>query len=415
MRTRLPVILTALVVLVSLVVGPSSATARRAEDPKAERERVRAQQAEVASNLNVLKTDHAQLEEALRVLQENVTAQENLQREADNAALAAEQERAEADESVVKAEGEVSELKDDIAEYAVDAYMMPNDTEIDTMFGSNNLNEAVQREAIIERQAGNDADLVDRLNAKQDELSEMRDAARDAEADAKAKQQEAAERVEKVTAARDQQAEFEQKVAARIDEQIAESIRLGEKDKELSYKIALEQAALEARLAEQRERDRKAAADAQAAKNRRSGGGGGGGGPAPVAPAGSSGGISLSTVGGITVSSQIAGQLKAMLDAASASGVPLSGGGYRNPAQQIAVRKNNCGTSYYAIYQMPASQCSPPTAPPGTSMHEVGLAIDFNNCGSRSTACYQWLNGNAGRFGFYNLPSESWHWSVNGN
>jgi LAS superfamily LD-carboxypeptidase LdcB len=103
-----------------------------------------------------------------------------------------------------------------------------------------------------------------------------------------------------------------------------------------------------------------------------------------------------------------------MLDAASAAGVPLSGGGYRNPAQQIAVRKNNCGTSYYAIYQMPASQCSPPTAPPGSSMHEVGLAIDFNNCNSRSTACYQWLNANAGRFGFRNLPSEPWHWSVNG-
>ena len=55
----------------------------------------------------------------------------------------------------------------------------------------------------------------------------------------------------------------------------------------------------------------------------------------------------------------------------------------------------------------------PPTAQPGTSMHERGLAIDFDNC-SRGTAAYGWLSGHAGQYGFHNLPSESWHWSVNG-
>jgi len=79
------------------------------------------------------------------------------------------------------------------------------------------------------------------------------------------------------------------------------------------------------------------------------------------------------------------------------------------------VSGSHCGTSEYAIYSMPSSQCSPPTAPPGQSQHEVGLAIDFDNCSSRSTACYQWLAGHASSFGFYNLPSEPWHWSVNGH
>jgi LAS superfamily LD-carboxypeptidase LdcB len=407
MHKRLPALLAAIVLLVSLAVGPPS-SARRSEDPKAERERVRAQQAEVASNLDVLKADQSKLEEALRLLDENVAAQEGLQLEANKAAEAAERQRVAADDAVVKAEEELAKLRDEIIEYAIDAYVMPNGTEIDTLFGADNLNEAAQRDAIIEQQAGDDADLADQLNAKQDDLSAKRDDARDAEADAKAKKDEAADRVEKVKAARDQQAQFEAKVSERIDQQIAESIRLGDRDRELSYKIALEQAALEARLAEQRERDRKAA-EAQNSRGRQSGG------SAPVSPAGSGSGIALSTVGGITVSSQIAGALKAMLDAAAADGVSLSGGGYRSPAQQIAVRKNNCGTSYYAIYQMPASQCSPPTAPPGSSMHEVGLAIDFNNCNSRSTACYRWLNANASRFGFHNLPSEPWHWSVNGN
>ena len=45
----------------------------------------------------------------------------------------------------------------------------------------------------------------------------------------------------------------------------------------------------------------------------------------------------------------------------------------------------------------------------------LALAIDFANCSTRSTACYRWLSGNAAGFGFYNLPSEPWHWSINGN
>ena len=96
----------------------------------------------------------------------------------------------------------------------------------------------------------------------------------------------------------------------------------------------------------------------------------------------------------------------------------LSGGGYRDPAGQIAVRRSNCGSSQYAIYQMPASSCSPPTARPGRSMHEQGLAIDFTQGGStlrRSSSAYGWLQAHAAAYGFYNLPSEPWHWSTNGN
>ena len=82
--------------------------------------------------------------------------------------------------------------------------------------------------------------------------------------------------------------------------------------------------------------------------------------------------------------------------------------------EQIELRRQHCGSSAYAIYQASPSSCSPPTARPGSSMHERGLAVDFRNCSVRSTACYQWLAGNAARFGFFNLPSEPWHWSTTG-
>lgn len=119
-------------------------------------------------------------------------------------------------------------------------------------------------------------------------------------------------------------------------------------------------------------------------------------------------------VRGIVVDSSIGDELEALLAAAEAEGVVLSGGGYRDPAAQRRLRQAHCPDPVNS----PASACSPPTAKPGSSQHEKGLAIDFTYNGSliesRSSAGFKWLAANAERFGFFNLPSEPWHWSVNG-
>ena len=139
-----------------------------------------------------------------------------------------------------------------------------------------------------------------------------------------------------------------------------------------------------------------------------------GGGGLVVIPEGGGGPVQLATVGGITVAVALAPHLAQLLDAATSAGLRLGGGGYRSAAQQIALRQaNGCPD----IYTSPASSCRPPTARPGQSMHEQGLAIDFTCSGSlistRSSPCFQWLAANAGTFGLYNLPSEVWHWSRN--
>src|SRR5690606_34197909 len=95
----------------------------------------------------------------------------------------------------------------------------------------------------------------------------------------------------------------------------------------------------------------------------------------------------------------MAPNLEAMLAAAAADGLQLCGGGYRSPQEQIELRRQNCGTSDYAVYEMPSSQCTPPTARPGSSNHEQGLAVDFN-CGgslieSHSNPCFQWMDAHA--------------------
>jgi hypothetical protein len=143
-----------------------------------------------------------------------------------------------------------------------------------------------------------------------------------------------------------------------------------------------------------------------------------GGAAGGVAYEGTPGNVPLATVEGITVHAQIASQVAGLVQAARADGFSLSGGGFRSPQRQIELRRQNCGSSNYAIYEMPSGQCSPPTARPGSSNHELGLAVDFSCNGSlirsRSSSCFAWMAANAPSFGLQNLPSEPWHWSVNG-
>ena len=96
----------------------------------------------------------------------------------------------------------------------------------------------------------------------------------------------------------------------------------------------------------------------------------------------------------------------------------MCGGGYRDPGEQIALREAALRLVDYAIYEAPSSSCSPPTARPGTSNHEQGLAVDFT-CGGgtiveRQRAASSGCESNADSYGFYNLPSEPWHWSNDG-
>jgi LAS superfamily LD-carboxypeptidase LdcB len=125
----------------------------------------------------------------------------------------------------------------------------------------------------------------------------------------------------------------------------------------------------------------------------------------------------LSTVWGIRVHESIADKLLALLKASSRDGIRLGGGGYRSSTSQISLRRAHCGTSNWAVYHKPSYQCRPPTARPGASMHERGLAVDFTQNGRAlwsNTSGYRWLKQNAAKYGFRNLPSEPWHWSVNG-
>lgn len=124
--------------------------------------------------------------------------------------------------------------------------------------------------------------------------------------------------------------------------------------------------------------------------------------------------VELVTIEGITVAASIAPNLAAMLAVAAADGIELTGWGYRSFAAQIDLRRSHCGETDEDVWRKPPSACNPPTAVPGTSLHERGLAVDFAGLTARNDPRFVWLAEHAAEFGFFNLPSEPWHWSVDG-
>jgi hypothetical protein len=235
-------------------------------------------------------------------------------------------------------------------------------------------------------------------------LKSIRQQAEEASDTASKRRDDAERRLGSVQSARAQQAQFATQVQQRLDAKLSEAAALDATDKRLSSQISQQEAAVAARL------------QRTTPSSESGGGGGGGGGSAPIIPVG--GNIALANVRGIVVAASIAGATESLLAAAAGDGFVLSGTGYRDSSAQIQLRMQHCGTSQYAIYQMPPDECSPPTARPGASKHEQGLAIDFSWNGSiiesRSSPAFQWLAANAGNFGFANLPSEPWHWSMGG-
>ena len=128
----------------------------------------------------------------------------------------------------------------------------------------------------------------------------------------------------------------------------------------------------------------------------------------------------VTKIQGIFICKKKTKDLERLLNDAKNDNLNISGGGFRTRKRQEELRNNNCrcNNNLDCIYKTPARQCTPETAIPGRSRHESGLAIDFTCDGqtirARDNKCFLWLKDNASKYGFFNLPSEPWHWSVDG-
>ena len=380
-----------------LAPGPTGAQEPSAEE---QREAVREQAAAVAGEIDVLTAQDAEIQAALSTVQAQVAAQQVVVNQAADAQASADAAVTASAEQITALETETAELDAAIDQMIVDAFLHPPMDHALDAFKAETVAEATLKNGLVDLQADEDAATLDRLAAAEEELSVQKVRQEELAADAAQTHADADAAMADLDAVLAVQTQLATEVEARLNAKLAEAESLRTSDAALSQRIAAEQAALAAALA---------ASQSPPA-----------GTPSTIQPA--PGGLATVTCpggGSITVAGAIAADVQALLDAAAADGMQMCGGGYRDPAEQIALREAHCGTSDYAIYEMPSSECSPPTARPGTSMHEQGLAIDFTCNGggalSSSSICFTWLSNNAATYGLYNLPSEAWHWSTNGN
>ncbi len=369
----------------------------------------------MAAKLDVLRASDADVNKALTDLDVNLGAQQAVVSSAQQASDLAARQLDEKRQAERRKADELAAIKVKMAGIAVEAYMSPLKGSLVNMLKSNSLNDASMRREFLNLSANHGAEVTQQLKTAKADLETERKAAEAAERLAGDRRSEVEQRLAGLRQAAEQQRQVAAQVEGRIESGLAEASALSAVDTQLSEQISARQAELAAQVRAAAQAQAQARVATRTPEPPSGGGGGGGGGDVVVTP---SNDIGLATVGGITVAASIAGQLQSLLNAASADGVQLGGSGYRDSSNQVALRSQNCGSSNYAIYQMSPSQCSPPTARPGTSMHEQGLAIDFTEGGSvlsRGSRGYSWLAGNAAQYGFFNLPSEPWHWSTNGN
>ena len=401
----------ALLMVVVTLTGSTVSVGADLAEARNRRAAVRSQQAKVASQVDALEGDQDSVVAALAALEENVRGQQAAMVEARRSAESARIEAEQAEADAARTAREIDRIRARVAAYAISAYVTPPSEELLRAFESSTAQQDASRRAFLDLRSGNDADAIDQLRAAKQRLTDQLERANDARAKAEAQLAVAESTLRSLSAAQTEQQVFAEQVRVRLDERLSDAMFLSKLDADFGAQIAAE----EARLIDAVSNVPVTPPTGGGTGGGGTGGGTGGGGttPPPITPR-----PSLSTVGGITVDSSIAEQVRQLLAAASAAGLRLTGYGFRDINAQIQLRRQNCGTSDYAVWYAPADSCRPPTARPGYSMHERGLAIDFQSNGSfinsRSNPGYIWLAANAGRFGFFNLPSEPWHWSVTG-
>jgi len=396
--------------------------------------------ADINGEIDVMKASGEQLEATLAAMDRQLADQQAAVDAAATKLAAAEAAAQVARDETAVAKTEADRTAAEVKKMAIDAYLNPPSENFATILGSSSFAEARQRTSLLNMQADRRAGVLEArtaalagVRAKEHAATVLRDEAKSA-----ADQQRSA--LEELRGGRDQQKQLASQLDQRIEADLGEIAALDAIDRQRAADLA----AQNTRIAQLAVASHAASKQPVATPV-----------TTPVAPAGStagSGGAVTTTakattttqappptgttipprvvppplvgpgdvvnVHGIVVNKSIAATFNNLFEAATAAGFTVGGGGYRDPAQQIELRKQHCGTSDYAIYEMPSNQCSPPTARPGQSMHEQGLAVDLTSAGSLITThnepLWIWLDAHAADYGFYNLASEPWHWSVNG-
>jgi septal ring factor EnvC (AmiA/AmiB activator) len=399
------------------IVAPVPSGAQENDEPGRDDQARPGDGGQIALDLDVLRVEVVQVEDALGSVADNVAAQQTALDAAHVGLMQAQAALNDANAAVEAAQAQLDGLAALTDIVVIEAYMNPPVESGIEALSAESMTDASIKQSILNEEASSDAALLDQFEAARRQLERDRAAREDAAAAAADRQSDAEAALANLNSALSQQARFVLEVERRLDQRLSEAQALADLDPELAAQILAREAQLAGVVRQvQEEAQREHAqelAEQMAQQAAQAAASGIQDPPGGLATASCPGG------GSITVAGDIQGAVQRLVDDAAADGVTMCGNGYRDPQDQINLRRQHCGSSNYAIYQAPSSSCSPPTAKPGSSLHEQGLAIDFT-CGGGGTVsygdpCYDWLQAHSEEYGLYNLPSESWHYSVNGD
>jgi len=409
------------------IIEQSRQTVRNVE---AERKALQDAAAAATENLDAATADAEDLVDALNRAQDAVDAQQAALDEARRAVTDAETIVAEAEAQIAAVQAELTATQEGLRKAVIESYVSfqaPSGSF--SVLGADPWQNA-REEALAGFATGSRIDDIDEVRRLGEELERWRlqvvDAAEEAEAQRQATAliladlRTAVDREAGLSLAAEERVErrlYEVQTIRQFDAALASEIESAEREiaAALQRQRAEEEArrraeeerrrAEEARLRAEEEARRLAAGDSSSRELADS-----------VDPSDSD--LPLVWVSGFQVHQQIADGVAGLVAAMEAEGFDMGGWGYRTAQQQINLRRSHCGASEWDIWSKPSSSCRPPTARPGRSNHERGLAIDFTSNGrlitSRNSAAFQALRRLAPGFGLVNLPSEPWHWSVDG-
>ncbi len=387
---RRPVV-RALLVLLVLCAAAIPAGAQEGEPPLPENpyERlaeVRRQQAEAAFAIDLLSASAVQVQARLAQVESWVAAQENVVASAQAALVEAQVAAGEARTLEEAKATELADLEALMREIAVEAFIRPRQMEGLAVLVERDFDAAAKADVMLRAKSDRDNTVAAQLEAAERALQKLRVVADQEARLAQGLAEEAASALDELHRAQLEQVGLAEQIKADLTTTVQSVELLGGVEAEATLAVQRETEALLARVS----RDSA---------------------------------VPLVDVRGFRVHADIGPALDGLLADAERDGIELGGWGHRTTQQQVSLRRQHCGgedvSESEAVYGKSASSCSPPTAKPGTSMHELGLAIDFTHggatIGSHSSPAFQWLAENAPSYGFHNLPSEPWHWSVNGD
>ncbi|CAB4709115.1 MAG: hypothetical protein F2934_04975 [Actinobacteria bacterium] len=404
------VLLTAIGTAVPSATGTGSAAGRGVtarpdpKDPRSKRDKVRRERAAAAARLDALRADADDVDRAIDDLRANTRTRESELATARAAEQQANRNVADAQAEVDAVMARMSTLSAAAKKAAIMAFTSGGESELFSSLLGGGATDAPSQDLYYNLAVGDLQSALNDLEAAQNQLQRAR-AKADRAARAATKRREGVEqKLTDLDSALAQQEQLGRSIEDRFDEALSEAEGLADLDATLSKQVAARERAIVARA---RAAGIKGATVDKKGKIK-----------VPVIPTSQNG---LVRVNGVLMDRSIGDAFARLVALAAADGINLTGGGYRSAQAQINLRRGNCGPTDYDIWLRPPSECSPPAARPGRSMHEKGLAIDVR-CNGRlisrySDPCFAWMVEHAPRVGLHNdvTHREAWHWSTNGN